>query len=204
MGADSRRKLWPKRKNGEAVAGRKRDDTPAVESPLPGEEFVQLFTSSQRRLYTFILSQIGNPVEAEEVLQETSLIIWRKFDRFELGTNFFAWACQIAKYEVLKFRERRGKEKLLFSDEFIRRVSAEAIHNADEMEARRHALTNCLGKLSPKDRELIQSRYAPGKSGKSVSQELGRPANSVYQSLGRIRRSLLECIRRQLTAEAGP
>jgi RNA polymerase sigma-70 factor (ECF subfamily) len=61
---------------------------------------------------------------------------------------------------------------------------------------------NCLKKLKAPDRELVRRRYAPGSSGKSVAEVLDRPANSVYQSLGRIRRTLLECVNRQLSTES--
>lgn len=170
----------------------------------PREEFIKLFTKYQRRVFLFILSQVPNPVDAEEIHQEANVIIWRKFDRFELGTNFLAWACQIANYEVLKYRERRRRDRHLFSDEFVRQVASDAIEQADELELRRQQLAVCLSKLRNKDRELIQQRYSVGESGKSVAELLGRPINSVYQSLSRIRRTLLECVNRQTQAQATP
>ena len=97
----------------------------------PREEFIKLFTKYQRRVFLFILSQVPNPVDAEEIHQEANVIIWRKFDRFELGTNFLAWACQIATYEVLKYRERQRRDRHLFSDEFVRQVASDAIEQAD-------------------------------------------------------------------------
>ena len=179
--------------------------TPPVGIPAvsPQEEFIKLFTRYQRRVYLYILSQIPNPVDAEEIHQETNVVVWNKFDQFELGTNFFAWACRIASYEVLKYREKRRRDRHLFSDEFVRQVASEALEQADGLEERRRSLAVCLGSLRQKDRELIQLRYAPGESGKSVAEILGRPINSVYQSLGRIRRSLFECVNRRLSAQAG-
>ena len=170
----------------------------------PREEFIKLFTKYQRRVFLFILSQVPNPVDAEEIHQEANVIIWRKFDRFELGTNFLAWACQIANYEVLKYRERQRRDRHLFSDEFVRQVASDAIEQADALELRRQQLAVCLSKLRNKDRELIQQRYSVGESGKSVAELLGRPINSVYQSLSRIRRTLLECVNRQTQAQATP
>lgn len=168
----------------------------------PDAEFVQQFTMAQRKLYLFILAQVPRPTDAEEILQETNLVIWRKCDRFTLGTNFFAWAAQIANYEVLKYRTRRQRDRLYFSDEFIERVAQEAEAGAEALEARRKALALCLGKLRKEDRDLVERRYAPGENGKSVAEELNRPTNSVYQSLGRIRRALIECVNRQLATEA--
>lgn len=162
------------------------------------EEFVREFTRTQRRLYHYILSQVGNPIEAEEILQESNVVILNKHAQFVLGTNFFAWACRIASFEVMKHRDRRRRDKHLFSDEFVQTIAQAAEEHSDEHEQRRIALGICLGKLRPKDRELIEQRYAPGETGKNLAEEVGRPTNSVYQSLGRIRRTLLECIQRQL------
>lgn len=175
-----------------------------IERPEADREFVQEFTRSQRRLYLYILSQVGRPSDAEEILQETNLIVWRKAGQFELGTNFFAWSSRIAMYEVLKFRERRGREKLRFSPEFVETIAAEAAEAGDYWENRRAALAVCLGKLRPKDRELIEQRYAEGENGIRVAEQMGRPINSVYQSLGRIRRALIECVNRQLAAMSNP
>lgn len=170
--------------------------------PGPGSEFVQEFTRTQRRLYLYILAQVGTPTDAEEILQETNLIVWKKADRFTPGTSFFAWSSRIATYEVLKHRERRGREKLRFNPEFIDAIAQEAMEVSEHWEERRRALSVCLGKLRPQDRELMERRYAPGENGKSVAEDLGRPINAVYQSLGRIRRALLECVNRQLAASA--
>jgi RNA polymerase sigma-70 factor (ECF subfamily) len=182
----------------------KTTDIPQGERMLPpSEEFVQLFTRNQRRLYLFILSQVPGVANSEEVLQDTNVVIWSKYHQFDVTTNFFAWAAQIATYEVLKFRQRRQREKLTFSDEFIQTVAAEVAERSDELERRRQALEKCLQKLRAGDRELIRRRYQPGETGKDLAEGLSRPANSVYQSLGRIRRTLLECINRRLAAEAG-
>jgi RNA polymerase sigma-70 factor (ECF subfamily) len=179
----------------------------SVEQAAPGTpspEFVQLFTHYQRRLFLYILSQIPNPIEAEEVQQETNVVIWSKFAQFRQGTNFLAWVSQIANFEVMKYRSRKKRDRMQFSDEFLETVSREALERSDELEDRQKALVECIEKLRPRDRELIQQRYAPGEKGKHLAEQIGRPANSVYQSLGRIRRSLMECIQRRLMTRGTP
>lgn len=168
----------------------------------PDAEFVELFTKHQRRLFLLILAQIHDPIEAEEVLQNVNVIIWKKCGQFQPGTNFLAWAAAIVNYEVLKYRTRRVRDKLVFSEEFLASVAAEAVERSEELEQRRTALKDCIQKLRNQDRDLIQQRYAPGETGKNLAEQIGRPANSVYQSLGRIRRTLMECIQRRLAAEA--
>ena len=178
------------------------DDSDSLDQ-VPNGEFVQLFTKSQRRLFLFILAQLGNPTDAEDVLQETNVIIWSKFHQFQPGTSFFAWAGKIASYEILKHRDRqRAANRIKFSDEFLNQIASEAIEISDELELRREALSDCLRHLKSDDRELIQARYSPGENGLGVAERLGRPANSVYQSIGRIRKVLFDCVTRRLAATA--
>lgn len=166
---------------------------------------MRLFTLSQRSLYLFILMQVGNSVEAEEILQEANLVIWSKYDQFAAGTNFKAWARQVAQFEILKWRQRHQREKLRFSDEFLATVGQELAARDDDIDLKRAALDRCLEKLKPVDRALIRERYQSGEhKGRDVAEHLGRPANSVYQSLGRIRRTLAECVQRQLTSGMKP
>ncbi len=161
-----------------------------------------LYARHQRRLYLFILALICDPVDAEDLLQETNLILWRKFDQWQRGTNFYAWAAQVAYYEVLKYRERLSNRSTLLDTHVIEKLAEEAVELNDTLDRRRQALNWCLTKLRTNDRHLIQQRYAPGASGKSLAAVLGRPANSVYKSLGRIRRSLYECVNRRLALES--
>lgn len=174
---------------------------PAAE-PSPSSEFIQLFTRAQRPVFLYILSLIPRPVDAEEILQETNLVIWTKSQQFQAGTNFRAWACQIAYYEVLKYRERKQREKLYFNPELMELIAAESLQQAELMDRRRQALAECLLKLRESDRALIQTRYSPDGEGPGIADRLGRPINSIYQSLSRIRKALLDCINRRLAAEA--
>jgi RNA polymerase sigma-70 factor (ECF subfamily) len=173
-----------------------------VRSTAPSEEFIHLFTRHQRQLYLLILAQLGKLQDAEEALQETNVVILSKHLQFVPGTNFFAWAAQIGHYEVLKSRQRRQRDRLRFSDEFVDAVASEMESQVDHFELRREALQDCMSKLREKDRDLIRKRYQPGASGRDEAEALGRPANSLYQSIGRIRRTLFECIRRRLSAES--
>ena len=171
-------------------------------STAPSEEFIHLFTRHQRQLYLLILAQLGKLQDAEEALQETNVVILSKHHQFAPGTNFFAWAAQIAHYEVLKSRQRRQRDRLRFSDEFVDAVAREVEAQVDQIDLQREALQDCLGKLRDKDGELIRKRYQPGASGRDEAEALGRPANSLYQSIGRIRRTLYECIRRRMATES--
>ena len=175
----------------------------------PDEQFLRDFTASQRRLFLVILSQVGRPADAEEILQNANLAIWRKAHTFEPGTNFAAWTAKVAHFEVLRWREKKGRDKLRFSDEFVAAVARESESDPTFWDERRRVLNTCLTKLSAKDRDLLKRRYTPAADGsevpgKDVAAALGRPVNAVYQSLGRIKKVLTECVRRELSAKRAP
>ena len=138
------------------------DDESGPQSP--DGEFVRLYTHYQRRLFLYILSQVGNPLVAEEVLQETNVVVWSKFKQFRAGTNFLAWVSQIANFEIMKHRTRKRREKIVFSDEFLQTVATTSLERSDELERRRTALSDCLKRLRPKDRELIEQTLCAGRA----------------------------------------
>ena len=178
-------------------------------NPAPDEQFLRDFTASQRRLFLTILSQVGRPNDAEEILQNANLAIWRKAHTFEPGTNFAAWTARVATFEVLKWREKRGRDRLRFSDEFVTAVARESEAEPGLWEERRRVMQTCLKKLNDTDRDLLTRRYTPAADGsevpgKDVAALLGRPVNAVYQSLGRIKKALAECVRRELAAAGRP
>jgi RNA polymerase sigma-70 factor (ECF subfamily) len=129
------------------------------------------------------------------------MVLCRKFDSFEIGTNFFAWACKIARFQVMKYRERQGRAARLFDTSLLEKLAVEACDERMVQGVPLQALENCLGKLAEGDRTLIRQRYQPNATVQQLASDIGRSANSVSKSLGRIRRVLLECIDRTLALE---
>jgi RNA polymerase sigma-70 factor (ECF subfamily) len=164
-------------------------------------EFLELYSSHYPRLQFYVTALLPTANDASDVLQETSMVLWRKFDTFELGTNFFAWACKIARFQVMKYRERQGRSARLFDTNLLETLAVEACDENVVRGVPLQALENCLAKLSEIDRSLIRRRYQPGATVQQLAADIGRTANSLSKSLGRIRRTLLECIDRTLAHE---
>ena len=164
-------------------------------------EFLELYSSHYPRLQFYVTALLPTANDASDVLQETSMVLWRKFDSFEIGTNFFAWACKIARFQVMKYRERQGRSARLFDTSLLEKLAVEACDERMVQGVPLQALENCLGKLAEGDRTLIRQRYQPNTTVQQLASDIGRSANSVSKSLGRIRRVLLECIDRTLALE---
>lgn len=158
------------------------------------ERFVRDLTGSARRIYAYILAMIPNWADADEIFQETSAVLWSKYDEYQPGTNFRAWAFRVAFNKVLQFRHARGKNLLHFSEEFVDAVDRDALGAEDLWEKRHLALADCYAKLKPQDRELLDLRYEPGGTPKSIAQRVGRSPDAIYKALNRIHEQLMECI----------
>lgn len=162
------------------------------------QEFVDLVIASQRPLYGYILTLLPDVEQATEVLQTTNLVLWRDSNRFALGTNFLAWACRVAYFQVLDHRERTGRDRLRFDPELLEDLAQETVEDSLEDERRAVALQNCLKQLPRRSRQLIESRYSLEESVQAIAATTGRTAGAVANSLFRIRRKLLECIEQQV------
>ncbi|MBI1375380.1 MAG: sigma-70 family RNA polymerase sigma factor [Phycisphaera sp.] len=165
------------------------------------DQFVQQLINFQPRLRGYIRLLLPNRAMAEDVLQETNLVLWRKAEDFEPGTNFGAWACRVAYYQALAQRQKIGREKLVFDDELVGDLASEAERQTGMLAESRSALQVCMDQLNTTHREMLDRRYAFGDSVNAIAERLGRPVGSVKQTLYRIRTTLGECIEQRLTAE---
>ncbi len=162
--------------------------------------FNALLETHQQRLLAWILALTGDPGESREILQQTNLVLWKKSGEFSPGTNFTAWAFRVARFEFLTWRQRKGRERLVFDDALLEGVAA-AIDEVDaSADARHAALDGCLTKLPERQREVIVRRYVNGERVDAIGESLRLPANAVSQILWRARRNLLECINRTVSA----
>ena len=160
-------------------------------------EFVQLLTAHQPDVFLYLRSLVLDPDEASEILQEVNLVLWEKRNEFQLGTNFRAWAFQVARYKLLQHRGRRRRACRCFSDELIDELILQAKDDEEALDGMIDDLRRCVSLLSPRDRELIVKRYAPRATCQSVADSVGRPVRWVYKAVSRIRKTLLDCLLRE-------
>jgi len=175
------------------------DDTASADRQ---KELVSLTTRHQRRIFSYIYALVPNRHAAEDLLQETNLVICEKFSEFRPGTDFVAWACQIAYWRIRNARQKFARSKVTFNQEVLDAVSATAATMVEEIDARHEALEFCLGRLHPRDREMMLTRYEPGCGVAEAARRSGRSMHAAYKALARIRKLLFDCVTARLAAEA--
>lgn len=163
------------------------------------DDFLRLMTEHQGRLFGYIFSLLGDPDRANDVLQETNMVLWRDSKEFRPGSNFKAWAFRVAHFQVMAQRQRQIRDKLLFEDGLLEAVAFGAREADESFDARRERLTGCLEKLPVPQRELLRRRYAEGASLDVIGKDRGMTSNAVTQALFRIRQALVACVARYAT-----
>lgn len=165
------------------------------------EDFVRLLSLHSREIYLCILGLVINRDVADDVFQETNLVLWREFGQFEQGTNFLAWAKRIAVNQVLAWRKRARRSRLIFSEAFLAVVADETLQNEKSSAQRWDALTHCLEKLPDRQRQLIALRYDKRFSIEEIAARNDKTIDAVYRSLSRIRKILHNCVTRRMALE---
>jgi RNA polymerase sigma-70 factor (ECF subfamily) len=163
------------------------------------EQFTRLLVAHQRRIYGFIYTLVQDHVATEDILQEVTTVLWRKFETFELGSDFGSWALRVARLSVFEWRRLQQKLPLPIDDELLLKLAskAEAVQSSDHL-ARYETLEDCLSHLHDRDRELLNQRYVEDEPVTGIASRSGRTRDAVYKVLARIHRNLGECIQHKL------
>jgi RNA polymerase sigma-70 factor (ECF subfamily) len=174
----------------------------AAMSPDRTTSFLELLTTHERALSLYVHSLVPGDAAAEDILQQTKMILWKHYDDFEQGTNFLAWARKTAFHQILTHRRQKKRGHLSLDEVALEALGTAVSELAGDVSARHEALRACVAKLPLEHRQLIQLRYFEDLEIDQVADRLKRTAGAVYRALSRIRMGLMECVERQLALES--
>ncbi len=164
------------------------------------ESFVYLLARHERQVAAYVLTLVPQRADADDILQEAKVVMWRHFAEFTPGTNFGAWARKIAFNQILTFRKKRKRDHLHFSEEFLHAVADEIESSLPSLDERQQRLGDCLAKLQTDHQEIVRLRYDEGLGIEEVAGRSGRTVGAVYRLLSRLRAQLHQCVGRTVEA----
>lgn len=165
-------------------------------------EFMRLLQAHQNQIFSFIFCQVHHSADAEDLFQQTTVVLWEKFAQFESGSHFLAWAKAIARNKVLTFLRDHRRSRARFSEVLLEQLAERPLWTPELHDRKLNALAACRQKLSVSDQRLVRECYGAAiDTIQEVAARLGRSADSLYVSLSRIRRSLADCIQRSMARE---
>jgi RNA polymerase sigma-70 factor (ECF subfamily) len=138
------------------------------------EVFLSLLMVNQRRINSYILTLVPNFSDADDIMQETITTMWRRFDAFQVGTDFAGWGLKVAYYCILDYRKRQQRDRAVFSEGLLEQLSEVAREKQTDTDERIRYLRRCIEKLRPEDQRFLKARYELNNGVKSLAVQLDR------------------------------
>jgi RNA polymerase sigma-70 factor (ECF subfamily) len=165
------------------------------------DAFAELFVLNQRRIYGYIATLLANSSDVEEVFQQTSLSLWRKWTTFDPAGDFTRWACGIAHNHVRNFVRLHRHHNVYLSQGMLDDLAEVHLSQEPQFDQRGQALNDCLEQLPAKQRELVERCYRGTEPMKSIADKLRIAPSALYMKLHRLRQVLLHCVELALGGE---
>jgi RNA polymerase sigma-70 factor (ECF subfamily) len=138
-----------------------------------------LFARHHVRVYRFILRLVGNESQAEDLISEVFLDVWRQAASFEARSAVSTWLLGMARFKALSSLRKRSDEAL---DEDAAAAIADPSDDPEmavQAKDRGDVMRRCLAALSPEHREIIDLAYYHEKSIDETAQIVGIPVATV-------------------------
>ena len=166
---------------------------------MPGtEEFIHQFTRNERQIRYYIASLVANKSDVDDIMQECSSLLWKKYDQYDPERPFLPWAMRFAYNAVRTYRQKLGTRKKYFTNELIEELVEVHAKEMDRLEQERNLLPSALKKLTEKEQLLIQHRYSHGGTIQDLAEKLGEKPDALYKRLQRIREKLMKSIQLEM------
>jgi RNA polymerase sigma-70 factor (ECF subfamily) len=159
-------------------------------------DFDSRFVRSQHDIYAFIVSQLPNRFDADDVFQQTNLILLKKRAQYDPSQPFIGWAFGIARNEVRNFLRKSRREKTVLSEAVLDLLAQTQLLHADILHDQLDRLQECVGHLDESLRDVVRETYS-GVAAGTIARSLGISRDAVYKRLERARKTLFDCVTRQ-------
>ena len=165
------------------------------------DSFLRSFTANELSIRAYVRRLVPTLSDADDVMQEVSVVLWKKFEDFREDGDFRAWAFGVARYAALGWRRDKARDRLVLDENVVVKLATETIDHEAHLVRQREALEQCLQRVQPQQRELLMQVYDPDLRIQDVASNSGRSVSGFYQWLHRVRRMLLDCIRSSLSQQ---
>jgi len=164
-------------------------------------EVMRLAMEHRAQIWGYLMGLSKDPLRAEDLFQNTYLVICEKWQQFTPDTNFVAWALRIARFEFLASVDPARRDFVTVEAEVLEAALGEIDARPDALAAKKEALRLCIDELQPKSQQVFMLRYGEGVSCERVAESANMSLSALYTLLSRVRQTLFDCIQRRLRVE---
>jgi RNA polymerase sigma-70 factor, ECF subfamily len=158
------------------------------------QRFLSLFLRSEREIFRYVAVLVPNVADAEDIVQQTALALWEKFDAYDPKQPFTPWACRFALNKARQWLERRQRWQALLEGGLAEELALRREELRPELDARLKHLEGCLNKLPDEQRLLVEGYYHRRDGIEKLAESSGRTVAATYKTLQRVRQALQLCI----------
>ncbi len=174
------------------------NENPPASKSASQQDFLRVFLANEREILRYVVALVPNLADAQEIVQQTAVVLWEKFDQYDAERPFAPWACRFALNVTRQWMARQQRWKALLDSGLAEELASRREQLRPEFDARLVHLDRCLQKLPEEQRSLVDGYYFRQLDVATVSDQAERTVDAVYKALQRIRRQLRECIERSL------
>lgn len=180
------------------------NESPESPAPKPAsqQEFLTVFLANEREIFRYVAALVPTVGDAQEIVQQTAVVLWEKFDQYDRSRPFAPWACRFALNVTRQWMARRQRWKALLEGGLAEELALRREQLLPEFNERLTHLNHCLSKLPGDQRELVDGYYFQQSDVESLAGQTSRTIEAMYKALQRIRRQLRDCIERAQREEA--
>ena len=158
------------------------------------QQFLSLFLRSEREIFRYVAALVPNVADAEDIVQQTAIALWEKFESYDPAQPFTPWACRFALNKARQWIERRQRWQALLQGGLADELAQRRDELRPELEARLAHLEGCIRKLPEEQRSIIEGYYYQRTGIEKVAESSGRTVEATYKALQRIRNALQICV----------
>lgn len=160
------------------------------------EAFRQLYQNTDKTMYSFILSLVRNPQDAEEIMQETYLKVWTSAGGYQSQGKPLAWMFTIAKNLCyMRFRDRKHESDMGLSD--LSEMEMGEFCPQIEDAADKLVLYAALKILKEEERQIVLLHTTAGLKHREIAADLGMPLATVLSKYNRAMKKLKNYLREE-------
>ena len=167
-------------------------------------EVQKLFLHHSDLLEGFIVALQPDLSVTKDILHEVFLTVTDKAEEFRPATDFMAWARAIARFKVLEQVRRSRNAPHVLDPNVLEAVLADAPEAEDAWTPRREALAECLERVAPRARRILELRYSDAlMAPQQIARKVSWTSGAVRVALARTRRFLHDCVEVSLAGQGG-
>jgi len=159
--------------------------------------FADLFAATRKDVRIFLSAHASSVDMVDEVLQAVFVVCYEKLHVYEPRGTFVPWLKGIAKNLLLKELHQRSRYLVAENDALESLILEDGMTSLEQQSRREDSiqrLENCLSKLTPRSRELIEEKYTRQAPIVKMAKSFQKSESWIAVTLFRIREALRTCM----------